>query len=150
MLRLTKFLGKLVLRDIPPRVENCTTIKGLLEAIPEIYDVETPGGANLVGIFKSSSVPSSDLRDQIWLRTTGDGTPLAFAFFLSGRWIEFPFKNLAVWLSGNYASQKEELNRNGFFLMDGSIAGIPDMKDLFEGTSPNWTRFAVSFVGPVA
>ena len=76
-------IAQLVLKEgVPSEFSYNSLIEDLVNAIPDIYQIQLPGNIQAKYLYVSAGAPGSEAQGSLWLRTNGAGVPIDLNYFL--------------------------------------------------------------------
>jgi len=145
-------IAELVLSgNIPEKYKCSSIIEDLLNDLPELFSVQTPGNPLARYLYVSAKSPGSAAHGSLWLELNGSGVPKSLNYWLDGTWNQLiNFLQTPQWRQGSYLGDRTTLDRTGFVLADGTNGGT-DLRHLFKkiaNTTPqDYSVYAVYYVG---
>lgn len=137
-------LGQLVLKEKPQGLEFGTPLE-LLELIEKLFSVQLPKDKAWDFVILGAQTPSIDDAGKLWIRTDANRNPLGLYLYVNDQWrlVTFGPYNRVEWFYGDAVQTLP----GGYKLADGNVPGVPDLKNKFIGTAPNYTFYAAVWVG---
>ena len=149
-LPLAKKIAKITVKNVPSKFECSELLFEFIQKIPEILGVTLPNEEDARFLYIGAGVPTDGARGSFFIKLDGSGIPLSIRYFIDGGWKDiFNFRQVPQWRNGNYQNDKEQLEKDGFVLADGTNGGA-DISHLFRkisSTPVNYDVYAVYFMG---
>lgn len=136
-------MAKLVIEDAPDNM-NWGRPQDFLDYLKEKGSAVVPKEKNWEFVVIGPQIPSSDDSNKLWIKIDSNRNLEGFFLYTKNKWR--PAYNYApkevIWMYGLSSDLPE-----GFRLLDGGIAGAPNLSDQFIGPVGAYTYFACVFLG---
>jgi hypothetical protein len=143
-----KIIGEIVFDSDNPELECLGLTPEALNILSKSAKIVIPNNAYLGFVWKApeGAVPSKDYEGLTWLVSDNKGFDYRKEFINGGYRNTYP-PFFTKWVKGDSNSYIED----GFTILDGRDASLPDLKKLFtSGSNNGYSQFIVMFTGYVS
>lgn len=143
-----RLFGKLVDLAPVPDTYCWKTPKDFVENLKKWLGFEFVKSKNLDLIVVGSETPGPDDTNKMWASFDRNNNFTGWKSFYQGQWRRaYTEPNYQLQWFYNPTPNQPPALADGFVLADGQTPGVPDLRDDFKGTAPNYTVYIAVFKG---